>query len=537
MENITYKSQRQELKKFERAVQASVDEVEAIKRELKDEQAIQILDTQIEFLTDPQIKTDVADRISVGRKNAIDAVIEIIEQSVDILKGLESKYLSERASDLRDAERRILSNLHSVHDGQLQIDPNSIIVAEDISPSEVIALDLNKIAAFATQVGGSTSHTAILARLKCIPAVVGCGAALSNIKNNDEIIVDGLEGVIIVGPDTVCLEVYRQKMNAHDVQMKMMRDMKNIPAQTLDHRTLKLFTNISNAHDMRDALEWGAVGAGLLRTELLFMDRVTIPSEDEQLEFYKQVALQSKGSPVVVRTLDVGGDKPARYLGVAGEANPFLGYRGIRISLNEENVFKEQLRAILRASTFGNLKIMFPMIANLRELRKAKAMVEQAKNELSEMEIPFNAHIKVGMMIEVPSAAIMADVFAREVDFFSLGTNDLCQYTLAVDRGNENVRDLYDPYDPAFLRLVDQVIKQGIRNNIGVSLCGELASDPVATPLLLGMGLEEFSLNASAIPIIKKKIIGYRYQDALEVYANVMSMDDSKNIKDYLQGK
>ena len=357
------------------------------------------------------------------------------------------------------------------------------------------------------------------------------------LKNNDEIIVDGLEGVIIVGPDTVCLEVYRQKMNAHDVQMKMMRDMKNIPAQTLDHRTLKLFANISNADDMRDALEWGAEGAGLLRTELLFVDRVTIPSEDEQLEFYKQVALQSKGSPVVVRTLDVGGDKPARYLGVAGEANPFLGYRGIRISLNEENVFKEQLRAILRASIFGNLKIMFPMIANLRELRKAKAMVEQAKNELSEMEIPFNAHIKVGMMIEVPSAAIMADVFAREVDFFSLGTNDLCQYTLAVDRGNENVRDLYDPYDPAFLRLVDQVIKQGIRNNIGVSLCGELASDPVATPLLLGMGLEEFSLNASAIPIIKKKIIGYRYQDALEVYANVMSMDDSKNIKDYLQGK
>ena len=299
---VTLKTEQevgQELKKFERAVQASVDEVEAIKRELKDEQAIQILDTQIEFLTDPQIKTDVADRISVGRKNAIDAVIEIIEQSVDILRGLESKYLSERASDLRDAGRRILSNLHSVHDGQLQIDPNSIIVAEDISPSEVIALDLNKIAAFATQVGGSTSHTAILARLKCIPAVVGCGAALSNIKNNDEIIVDGLEGVIIVGPDTVCLEVYRQKMNAHDVQMKMMRDMKNIPAQTLDHRTLKLFANISNADDMRDALEWGAVGAGLLRTELLFVDRVTIPSEDEQLEFYKQVALQSKGSDFI----------------------------------------------------------------------------------------------------------------------------------------------------------------------------------------------------------------------------------------------
>lgn len=537
---VTLKSEQEvlaELNKFERAVQASVEEIETIKGGLSDEQAIHILDTQIEFLTDPQIKIDVVERISKARKNAIDAVIEIIEQSVDILKGLESEYMSERASDLRDAGSRILGNLHVVRDSQLSFESNSIIVADDISPSEVMGLDLKKVTAFATQVGGSTSHTAILARLKSVPAVLACGPRLSNVQNGDEVIVDGTEGLVIIGPDEYCLEEYRERKAAHDLQMRLMREMKDIPARTSDNKHVRLFANISSADDMREALEWGAEGAGLLRTELLFMDRNTVPSEDEQFEFYKQVALRSKGNPVVVRTFDVGGDKPAKYLGIPGESNPFLGYRGIRISLQEADIFKEQLRAILRASTLGNLKIMFPMIGNLTELRRAKAILEEAKVELIKRQTPFNAHIKTGMMIEVPSAAIMAGVFAREVDFFSIGTNDLCQYTLAVDRGNEKVRHLYDLYDPAFLRLIDQVIKQGIKNNIEVAMCGELASDPRATPLLIGMGLEEFSVTASSIPLIKKKIAEYSYLKATEIYASVMSMDDSKSITDYLQGK
>lgn len=537
---VTLKSEQEvltELNKFERAVQASVEDIETIKGGLSDEQAIHILDTQIEFLTDPQIKIDVVERISKVRENAIDAVIEIIEQSVDILKGLGSEYMSERASDLRDAGRRILGNLHTVRESQLSFESNTIIIAEDISPSEVMGLDLKKVTAFATQVGGRTSHTAILARLKGVPAVLSCGPRLSDVQNGDEIIVDGKEGLVIIGPDKYCIEEYQERKAAHDLQMRLMRELKDIPARTSDNKRVGLFANISSADDMREALEWGAEGAGLLRTELLFMDRNIAPSEDEQFEFYKQVALRSKGNPVVVRTLDVGGDKPAKYLGIHGESNPFLGYRGIRISLQEADIFKEQLRAILRASTLGNLKIMFPMISNLTELRTAKAILEEAKVELAKRQTPFDIHIKTGMMIEVPSAAIMAGVLAREVDFFSIGTNDLCQYTLAVDRGNEKVRHLYDLYDPAFLRLIDQVIKQGIKNNIEVAMCGELASDPLATPLLIGMGLEEFSMTASSIPLIKKKIIDHSYSKAKEIYTNVMSMDDSKSITDFLQGK
>ena len=528
-----------EIKKFNNAVATSVQEIETMISNYDQSQSKEgqeILETHIELLTDPQISEDVIEKISKEKKNVNDAVIEVIRAAIDLFKNMDDEYLSARAADVQDIGDRLLRNLNASDPiTTTTYEANTIIIAEDLTPSDTISMDTTHVAGFATQAGGRTSHAAIIARSRGIPAIVGCGITLMDIKDGDTLILDGQSGAIIINPEQETVEQYRVKQKNWQAQNNLLRSLKDTPATTTDGVNIKLLANIGDANDMEQAIGLGAEGSGLLRTELLFMGRDALPGEDEQFEFYKTVALKAKGKPVIVRTLDIGGDKQLPYFNFPAEQNPFLGYRAIRICLDRPDIFIVQLKAILRASAFGRLKIMFPMISNIQEVRAAKVILQQAKDELAKAGINFDKNIPVGIMIEIPSAAITADLLAKEVDFFSIGTNDLCQYTLAVDRMNEQIKDLYDPYNPGILRLIAYVIEQGHKNNVEVGMCGELASDPKATPLLLGMGLTEFSMSATAIPEIKNIIIHSDLIKARQIHSHIMEMDSSTAITAYLQ--
>jgi len=527
-----------EIAKFKKAVQSSVDEVEVIKHNLLaagDESAAEILETQIELLQDEQIKDDVIEKIAAEKKNANDAVIEVIDGAVEIFSTMKDEYFSARAADVQDAGDRILKHINKSFSSKQIIPENTIIIAKDIAPTDTVTMDITRVCGFATQAGGKTSHAAIIARAKDIAAVVGCGSELTVIQNDDIVIVDGLDGTIIVNPSAGEVATYTQKKKELAEKAALLKKLKNVKAITRDEVAINLFANIANAADMEDSLNYGAEGSGLLRTELLFMGRDALPTEDEQFEFYKNVALKANGKPVIVRTLDIGGDKHLPYFNLPAEQNPFLGYRAIRICLDRKDIFAAQLKAILRASVFGDLAIMFPMISNVQELRQAKQALEEAKQELSTQQVAFNTNIQVGIMIEIPSAAVTADILAKEVDFFSIGTNDLCQYTLAVDRMSEQVKHLYDPFNPGVLRLIQNVIDQGNKHKIHTGMCGEMAGDTGATLLLLGMGLTDFSMSASAIPYVKNIINNASMATARQICADVMAMSSSQDIINYLQ--
>lgn len=528
-----------EIEKFNNAVALSIREVETMISNYDASQGtegLDILEAHIELLGDPQIKDDVTEKISKDRKNVNDAVIEVIRGAVQLFKNMDDEYLSVRAADLQDIGDRLLKNLNTTNKtAVLQYGPDTIIIAEDLTPSDTISMDITHIIGFATQAGGKTSHAAIIAKSRGIPAVAGCGPQLKNIQDGDILILDGQTGQIIVNPGQDIIDQYISKREIYLTQTSFLMSIKDKPAITTDGATIKLFANIGDAADMEHALGFGAEGSGLLRTELLFMSRDTLPTEEEQFEFYKAVALKVKGKPVIVRTLDIGGDKQLPYFNFPAEQNPFLGYRAIRICLDRKDIFITQIKAILRASAFGKLKVMFPMISNIQEIRAAKVILHEAMDELAKAGVPFDKTIKIGIMIEIPSAAITADLLAKEVDFFSIGTNDLCQYTLAVDRMNEKIKALYDPYNPGVLRLIAYVIEQGHKHHIEVGMCGELASDPKATLLLLGMGLTEFSMSAASIPQIKNIIINNSLATAKQVHQRVMEMDNSQAITTYLQ--
>ncbi|HEX9511165.1 MAG TPA: phosphoenolpyruvate--protein phosphotransferase [Puia sp.] len=537
---------------YDAAVKAAVQEVEILidrGRSSLPQESLDILETQIELLGDPQIRSNVVRKITDDKKNVNDAFIEVVRDTVQLFKNMQDDYLSARASDIEDIGDRILKHLpasgvsgDSGQSGQeggqvngQSFGPDTILIAEDITPSDTITMDTTHIIGFATRAGGKTSHAAIIAKSRGIPAVVGCGDDLSLVADQDMIILDGLNGLVFVNPDPETIAGYQLKKAAYSQQSGLLGTLAAIPACTTDGVVIKLLANIGEAGDLVQVFDKGGEGVGLLRTELLFMKRNSFPTEEEQFEFYKKIALGAGTKPVTVRTLDIGGDKQLSYFRLPAEQNPFLGYRAIRISLDREELFITQLKAILRASAFGNFKIMFPMIGNIRELRLAKAALAKAKSELSAEHRAFDSTIATGIMIEIPAAALTADLLAGEADFFSIGTNDLCQYTLAVDRMNERVKDLYDPFDPGLLRLIRFTIEQGLKNNIPVSLCGELASDPLATLLLLGMGLTEFSMSAPSIPFIKNIINNNSLSKAKEVVKKVMGMDNSQDIVTYLQ--
>jgi phosphotransferase system enzyme I (PtsI) len=528
-----------EIERIDLAVSRAVDEIEIIKTDkqltLQDEE-LAVLETHIELLTDPQIRADIIERVETGKKNANDALIEVIGNFVRVFENMDDEYMQARSADIKDIGRRILDHLGEQGETTTpKFDPDMIIIAEDISPSDTITMDIRHVTGFATQAGSKTSHTSIIARSKGIPAVVGCGKELGTVVNNDVIILDGINGVVYVNPSLEIIDEYTIKRDTFRQQSVTLKALKDRPAITSDGKKIMLSANISGADDMDDVFDNGGEGVGLLRTELLFMGRDSFPSEDEQFEFYQSVALQARSKPVIVRTIDIGGDKHLPYFNLPAELNPFLGYRAIRICLDRKDLFITQLKAILRASVFGDLKIMFPMISGLQEIKQAKSILTEAKTELLNDGIAFNAAIKVGIMIEIPSAAITADILAKEVDFFSIGTNDLCQYTLAVDRMNEKISHLYDPFNPGVLRLIQNVIEQAHKHNIHVGMCGEMASDPIATLLLLGMGLNDLSMSAASIPAIKNIIINNGMAKAKEIQKNVMEMDSSEKIIAYLQ--
>jgi phosphotransferase system enzyme I (PtsI) len=527
-----------EIEKFDIAVKRSVEELERTRENkglgLKEEE-VQILEAHIELLMDPQIREDVVAKIENEKKTSNDALIEVINEIVAVFKNMHDEYMSARAADVEDIGSRLLKNLNPAPDKEDQPEKDTIVIADDMTPSDTLTLDLNLVNGFATISGGRTSHAAIIAKSRGVPAVVGVGEEMNRIVNNDLVIVDGTEGLVLVNPGSEIIDNYKKRREEYLIEVRFLKSLKGSPAVTLDGINVKLTANISSADDLGQALNSGAEGAGLFRTELLFMGKDSFPTEDEQFEFYKKAALKSGGVPMIIRTIDVGGDKPIPYFNIEAEANPFLGYRAIRICLDRKDIFITQLKAILRASVFGELKIMFPMISGVEELKAAKQVLIQAKNELNDEKRAFNENIQVGIMIEIPSAAITADILAKEVDFFSIGTNDLCQYTLAVDRMNEKISDLYDPFHPGVLRLIQNVIEQGHKNHIHVGMCGEMASDPLATLLLLGMGLDEFSMSAPSVPYIKNIIINNKMSFAKEVYKNVMQMDNAQSIKNYLK--
>lgn len=499
-----------EMSLYRGAVKAAMDELEALTAGASGRMSLaeaEILAVQVELLQDPSWDEEVIRRIEEEKMPARDAVLLATEQFVQLFQQMEDAYFQARAADVQDVGSRVVRLLGGEAVMGMPEGEGWIVVAEELSPSDTMALDTSRVAGFVTQAGGKTSHAAIVARLRGLPAVVGVGAALTSVVDGDEVVLDGVSGVVLVNPASALVGEYRSMRTAFLQHRQLLQSLKDREAVTSDGVRVHLQANIATAEDMEQALEQGAEGVGLLRTELLFMERDRFPTEEEQFDFYKNVLLRSGGWPVTIRTLDIGGDKSLPYFGLPKEDNPFLGYRAIRICLDRKDLFLTQLRAILRASVFGKCRIMFPMIGSVEELREAKAMVAKARAELTAEGIAFAAELPVGIMIEIPSAALTADLLAKEADFFSIGTNDLCQYTLAVDRMNEKIAALYDPFHPAVLRLIRMVIEEGRKAGIPVGMCGELAGDVQATVLLLGMGLREFSMSAASIPEIKNVII------------------------------
>jgi len=530
-----------EIRKFKQALKTSKQQLQMIKDRVAEkmgEQKAKIFDAHLMILDDPTLVDRVETKIQEELITADHAVDRVIRELVAMFENMEDEYMRERAADFKDLGKRILKNILGIPILSLMnLEEEVIIVAKDLAPSDTAQMDRKKVLGFATDVGGRTSHTAIMARSLEIPAVVGLGNITEKVNNDDLIIVDGNRGIVEINPDEEKLEHYKKERQRYLDQMDELKKIKNLPAQTRDGHRVEVSANIGTPKDVEGALNNGAEGIGLYRSEFLYMDRDSMPGEEEQFEAYKYVAEKMEGRPVIIRTLDIGGDKNLPYLDLPEEMNPFLGVRAIRLCLKNRKLFETQLRAILRASNYGNIKIMYPMVATVKEVREANAVLEQVKRQLDEKNIPYDRNIEVGIMVEVPSTAINADIFAKEVDFFSIGTNDLIQYTLAVDRMNESLSDLYDPYNPAILRLIKNVIDASHKEGKWTGMCGEMAGESRAALILLGMGLDEFSMSAVSIPSIKKIIRSVTREQAREIANKVLAMESSHEICEYVDAK
>lgn len=466
-----------------------------------------IFDAHIMFLDDPAFTGAVEAEIEATRVNAMWALSEITKRHIRTFTAMEDSTMKERIEDLRDVSQRVLRILSGFAEAQDITEENTVVVANDLTPSDTATLDKNKVIAFVTNIGSRTSHTAIMARTLGIPAVVGLGDITSDLRNGELVIVDGFRGEIIIDPDADTIEDYNNRKAAYLNEQEDLLALRDVETRSRDGKRIEVSANIGWPHDVDNALANGAEGIGLYRTEFLYMDRTDLPTEDEQLEAYKYVLERMGDKPVIIRTLDIGGDKRLPYMDMPRELNPFLGYRAIRLSLDQPDIFKAQLRALLRASIYGNLRVMFPLISNIEEYREAMEIVEICQDELREEGIEFRDDIQWGIMIEVPAAAVIADELATEVDFLSIGTNDLIQYTLAVDRMSEKVSYLYDTMHPAVIRLIQMTIDGAHSQGKWVGMCGEMAGDEDAIPLLMSMGLDEFSMHATTILNAKRIIM------------------------------
>lgn len=526
-----------EISRFYKAVDETKKQLHKVMEKAEKNMGVEeakVFEAHIMLLEDPELLNNVFYKIQNEMITADNALSQVIDEYVNIFGCIEDEYLRERACDIKDVGERLIRNMLGIFAEPLsRISERVIVVAKDLTPSDTALMNKDMVLAFATDMGGRTSHTAIMARSLEIPAVVGLGSITSKVKDGDIVIVDGNRGCVYVNPDIDVLEKYMSLRQDYIKYCEELKCLKHLPAETIDRlRRVELSANLGTPDDVKAALENGAEGVGLFRSEFLYMNRSQCPGEEEQFKSYKKVAEAMDPRPVIIRTLDIGGDKKLEYLDMPDELNPFLGWRAIRICLDRVDIFKTQLRAILRASYYGKLRIMYPMISSSYEIRKANTILEQAKQELREEGMPFDENIEVGIMIEVPSAAVIADILIKEVDFFSIGTNDLIQYTLAIDRMNENISGLYEPLHPAVLRLVKNVIDASHMAGKWTGMCGEMAGDVEATAILIGLGLDEFSMSSQSIPRIKKLVRSLSYEKAQDIAKQALLMDNQVEIRD-----
>ena len=526
----------EEIGKFAAAMAATLKQLDTIRQKALEEMGPEeaaIFEAHMQIAQDPSLSDGIKSLVESSHTNVVAATAQTIETFANIFLGMEDAYMRERGADIKDIGDRLMRNMLGMNPrGLSHISGEVILVAQDLAPSETASLDKNVVKGIVTAAGGPTSHAAIMARTLEIPAVMGVGD-IESFVDGDKAVVLGTDGIVEINPSDADWAEYTNQAGAFQEELKRLRESANLEAKTTDGHYVELFGNIGKAKDAKNALTMGAQGIGLYRTEFLYMENDELPAEDVQFEEYKKVAQDMKGKPVIIRTMDIGGDKELKCLDLPSEMNPFLGYRAIRISLNRPDIFKVQLRALLRASAFGDIHIMYPMIASVEEVKQANAILDECKEELIAEGKEFNKDIKVGIMIEVPAAAVISPILAKYVDFFSIGTNDLCQYTLAVDRMNEAIGSLYQPLHPGVLRLIKHVIDASHEQGKFTGMCGELASDPVATMILLGLGLDEFSMTASSIPLIKNILRSVSKAECEEVANKALTMDTAEEITTY----
>ena len=526
----------EEIGKFAAAMAATLKQLDTIRQKALDEMGPEeaaIFEAHMQIAQDPSLSDGIKSLVESSHTNVVAATAQTIETFANIFLGMEDPYMRERGADIKDIGDRLMRNMLGMNPrGLSHISGEVILVAQDLAPSDTASLDKNVVKGIVTAAGGPTSHAAIMARTLEIPAVMGVGD-IESFVDGDKAVVLGTDGIVEMNPSDADWDEYTNQAAAFQEELKRLRESANLEATTTDGHHVELFGNIGKAKDAKNALTMGAQGIGLYRTEFLYMENDELPAEDVQFEEYKKVAQDMKGKPVIIRTMDIGGDKELKCLDLPSEMNPFLGYRAIRISLNRPDIFKVQLRALLRASAFGDIHIMYPMIASVEEVKQANAMLDECKEELTAEGKEFNKDIKVGIMIEVPAAAVISPILAKYVDFFSIGTNDLCQYTLAVDRMNEAIGSLYQPLHPGVIRLIKHVIDASHEHGKFTGMCGELASDPVATMILLGLGLDEFSMTASSIPLIKNILRSVSKAECEEVANKALTMDTAEEITGY----
>ncbi|MFC1214269.1 phosphoenolpyruvate-protein phosphotransferase PtsI [Pasteurella multocida] len=545
MQKISESQIDSEIARFYQGRNAAVEQLSAIRdraaKTLGEEKAA-IFEGHLMILEDEELEEEIIDYLRTNKVNAGVAASKIIDQQVTMLSEIDDEYLRERAGDIRDIGNRLIKNILGMHIVDLgDINEEAILVAYDLTPSETAQLNLDKVLGFITDIGGRTSHTSIMARSLELPAIVGTNDVTSQVNTGDYLILDAVNNEVYVNPsqdEITRLKVLQQKLLEEKAELAKLKDL---PALTLDGHRVDVVANIGTIRDVDGADRNGAEGVGLYRTEFLFMDREQLPTEEEQFVAYKDVVEAMNGRLVILRTMDIGGDKELPYLNLPKEMNPFLGWRAIRIALDRREILNAQLRAVLRASAFGKLAVMFPMIISVEEIRELKSVIETLKQELRNEGKAFDESIQIGVMVETPSAAVNAKFLAKEVDFFSIGTNDLTQYTLAVDRGNELISHLYNPMSPSVLSLIKQVIDASHAEGKWTGMCGELAGDEKAAVLLLGMGLDEFSMSAISVPRIKKLIRNVNYEDtkalAMKALQQPTAVEIEQLVEDFLAEK
>jgi len=524
-----------EIERFENALEETKKQLREIRQRIAVERGVEfasIFDVQIHLMEDKVTIDEVIENIKFRKKNVEYIFHQVFSRTLRIIAGSEDRFFSERHIDIGDVMRRMLRNLMGTNELDFSDMPfATVVVAHDISPSDTAAMEKSKILGFATNVGGPTSHTAIMARSLAIPAVVGLHTISDVIEKSDQVIVDGNRGIVIVSPTEETVNRYSNEIFRIKAYEDKLQEIRTLPAVTVDDHRIILAANIEFPEELETVISHGAEGIGLFRTEFLYMNSAELPSEETQFEAYKKVIEGVKPHSVIIRTFDLGGDKYVSHLEIPFEMNPFMGWRAIRLSLERLDIFKIQLRAILRAGAYGNMKLMFPMISSTDEIERASAVVEEVKHELDKEGIEYAREFETGAMIETPSAAMTADIIAQHVDFFSIGTNDLIQYTLAVERANDKIAHLYQPCHPAVLRLIKNVIEQAHESNIWVGMCGEMAAESPMALILIGMGLDEISTSPTMVPKIKKAIRSLSYKDAVEFTNEILQLESADQIK------